>query len=105
MTRTMTEQFNIALTLYKTEYDHFPATTDNAKIHLILDGKEVSGENLRGIQFMSFNKKEENSKGEICDPWKTPYRIIYDDKGPLITSAGPDKIFDTKDDITNRDPK
>lgn len=105
MTHTMTEQITVASTLFKEEYGHYPPITDNAKLHQLLDGNTVDNENPRRIPFMSFNKKDANSKGEICDPWKTPYRITYDDKGPLITSAGPDKKFDTKDDITNRDSR
>ena len=53
----------------------------------------------------------------ILDPWGTPLRYDYyhDDTGlnyaqreqtirsfPLVISAGPDKDFDTTDDITNR---
>ena len=55
----------------------------------------------------------------IEDPWKTPlrYDYYYDDTVlplmpdpdtkktfPVITSAGPDKIFDTGDDISNSKP-
>jgi prepilin-type N-terminal cleavage/methylation domain-containing protein len=50
----------------------------------------------------------------ICDPWRKTLRYDYYDEGatftsinntkktfPVITSAGPDKTFDTSDDITN----
>jgi prepilin-type N-terminal cleavage/methylation domain-containing protein len=52
----------------------------------------------------------------IVDPWKTPLRYDYYQKNslsswypipntqktfPVITSAGPDKLFDTADDISN----
>ena len=44
-----------------------------------------------------------NPNGEIIDPWKTPYRIIFDtDSKVHIVSAGPDKIFGTPDDITSQ---
>ncbi len=41
---------------------------------------------------------------EIYDPWGTPldYRYVPDDNFPELVSAGPDKIFGTTDDITNR---
>ena len=41
------------------------------------------------------------------DPWDTTYRLAYED-GPgtstvvVVTSAGPDRAFDTDDDITER---
>jgi hypothetical protein len=40
------------------------------------------------------------------DPWKTPYKLEVIDPGTeeyIIRSAGPDKIFDTEDDITTDD--
>ncbi len=41
-----------------------------------------------------------NSKGEVLNPWGTPVRIIMTDpKNPIIQSAGPDRIWGTKDDI------
>ena len=40
----------------------------------------------------------------IYDPWGTvlDYTYISGDNFPKLTSAGPDKTFDTDDDITNR---
>jgi len=41
---------------------------------------------------------------EIYDPWGTvlDYRYIPGDHFPLVVSAGPDKMFGTADDISNR---
>jgi prepilin-type N-terminal cleavage/methylation domain-containing protein len=41
---------------------------------------------------------------EIYDPWGMPldYRYVPGDSFPELVSAGPDKTFDTADDITNR---
>jgi prepilin-type N-terminal cleavage/methylation domain-containing protein len=41
---------------------------------------------------------------EIYDPWGTTldYRYVAGDNFPELISAGPDKIFDTADDITNK---
>jgi prepilin-type N-terminal cleavage/methylation domain-containing protein len=38
------------------------------------------------------------------DPWKTSIRYVYlpGTAIPVLTSAGPDKIFDTPDDITSK---
>lgn len=35
------------------------------------------------------------------DPWRTPYRIEKIGKAWWISSAGPDRKFDTKDDVTS----
>lgn len=37
------------------------------------------------------------------DPWGTPYRYVMDEHGRGIAelrSAGPDRVFDTADDVT-----
>ena len=41
---------------------------------------------------------------EIHDPWGTPldYRYVTGDNFPRLISAGPDKTFGTKDDVTNK---
>ena len=41
---------------------------------------------------------------EIYDPWGTvlDYRYVAGENFPLLVSAGPDKIFGTADDISNR---
>lgn len=100
---TMTNQFDVACQMYKTEYGCYPSTSENYRLYIILNGGKLEKDNSRGIQFMSFNKREISPNGEILDPWQTPYRIVFDDKGVLVTSAGKDKLFGTKDDITNRD--
>jgi general secretion pathway protein G len=33
------------------------------------------------------------------DPWKTPYRIICKEERISVSSAGPDRKFDSQDDI------
>jgi len=41
---------------------------------------------------------------EIYDPWGTPleYRYVTGDNFPRLISAGPDKTFGTKDDMSNK---
>lgn len=99
---SLANQIHIACMLYNTEYGRYPPTTDNAKLYVLLNGGSVDGENPRHIQFMTFDKKQVNAKGEIIDPWKTPYRITFDKEGPWVVSACKDKRFDTPDDISSR---
>ena len=35
----------------------------------------------------------------LNDPWGTPYRLRFEGNFPAIDSAGPDRKFDTSDDI------
>lgn len=39
--------------------------------------------------------------GQLVDSWRTPYRFEKSGKAWTITSAGPDRKFNTKDDVTN----
>jgi hypothetical protein len=39
--------------------------------------------------------------GALLDSWRTPYRFEKNGKAWTITSAGPDRKFGTKDDVTN----
>jgi hypothetical protein len=45
-----------------------------------------------------------DTPAEIYDPWGTvlDYRYLAGDNFPELVSAGPDKIFGTADDISNR---
>jgi hypothetical protein len=82
---------------YKTDNGPFPKNLDNHILWFDLSGADS------GKVYMSFTTNQQNDKGEIVDPWGTPYRVWYiSDKEIGITSAGPDKIFGTDDDITNQ---
>lgn len=52
-----------------------------------------------------FAKSHNIDLAELKDPWGTPYRFVFtnDDRNSNIRteSAGPDKKFDTEDDLTN----
>jgi prepilin-type N-terminal cleavage/methylation domain-containing protein len=58
------------------------------------------------IQFIYKDKTyDQQSYMKIVDAWKTPLDYRYDpvaNNFPTIISAGPDKKFDTTDDITNK---
>ena len=83
---------------YVIEYGTLPPTSENYRLIKIL-----SGDNPRGITFITLRPSDLSPDGEIVDPWKTPLRIIFDsDSKVSCISAGPDKIFGTADDITNQ---
>jgi hypothetical protein len=82
---------------YMTEYDRLPPSSDNQKLAAAL-----MGNNSRHIVFVSFSRNELNSKGEIVDRWGTPLQITLQGTSTIqVTSAGPDKIFGTADDIVS----
>lgn len=41
--------------------------------------------------------------GQLMDSWRTPYRFDKSGKAWTITSAGPDRKFNTEDDVTNKE--
>jgi competence protein ComGC len=50
-------------------------------------------------QLKADRQVSESTKG--TDPWGTDFRIRCDTSGVTVTSAGPDKKFDTADDVTS----
>jgi len=96
-----TESFIMAMDTaaqgYMTDNGPFSKSLDNHTFWSDLSGADS------GKVYMSFKTSQQNDKGEIVDPWGTPYRIWYiSDKEVGITSAGPDKTFGTADDISNQ---
>jgi hypothetical protein len=84
---------------YFTEYALYPAG-DNATIL-----KALLGTNPRSIVFLELRSRDTNSVGEVIDPWGTAYRFTQQEgKPPLIQSAGPDRVFDNKDDLSTSSP-
>jgi hypothetical protein len=90
-------QVQTAVLAYYTEYAEYPVAPDNATLI-----KKLSQANPRRIPFLTFRASEENSRGELLDPWGTPVRMpVGADGGLRMTSAGPDRIFGTADDINS----
>ncbi len=61
----------------------------------------LMGSNPEKFMFIELGVHSTNRSGEFIDPWRTPYRITLDGtNGVVIRSAGINKIFGDKDDIT-----
>ena len=43
------------------------------------------------------NKSDVNDKGEILDPWRTPFRFYFSDNEVMIRSAGPNQVWEDSD--------
>jgi hypothetical protein len=56
--------------------------------------KCLQGSNPQNLIIIVGRHKNLNSKGELVDPWGTPFRIYVSGEGILIRSAGPNKRFD-----------
>jgi hypothetical protein len=77
-----------ALQKYKERVGSYPVGS-NAEV-----GKSLNGSNPKGVTVIVGRKTKVNDKNEFTDPWGTPLRIYFDDKGVLIRSAGPNRRFD-----------
>ena len=84
----------LGIVSYQSRNGHYPITTRNEILFKSLDTV---------IKFKSNSQKvrEENDGDKILvDRWGTPFKYISEDGSTfLLISAGPDKIFNTKDDF------
>jgi hypothetical protein len=80
---------------YQWAFDQYPFGS-NAQILQTLRGK-----NPRKIIFLELSSQQVDSKSsQIIDSWNTPIRFTSrPDALPAICSAGPDRRFDTRDDL------
>lgn len=85
--------------VYPDSHKAMPPTTDNRLLASLLQKEPPTPlEKYDSIDFRSFL----NANGEIVDGWGTPLRIEFSGFDDFkITSAGPDKVFGTADDIIN----
>ena len=72
------------------------------ELHLIPESRKILGKIADSLLKNEYGTAE--TPAEIYDPWGTvlDYRYVAGDNFPELISAGPDKIFDTADDINNR---
>ena len=72
------------------------------ELHLIPESRKILGEIADSLLKNKYGVAE--TPLEIYDPWgmALDYRYVSGDNFPVLISAGPDKLFGTTDDITNR---
>jgi len=70
------------------------------RLNSILSSRKI----MEQISNSLIEDRTENDVPEIYDPWGTVLDYLYaeGDNFPELISAGPDRIFDTADDITSR---
>ena len=56
--------------------------------------KALFGQTEKKVLILAVRKSDLNSKGEILDPWGTPYQFYFSLNAILIRSAGPNKAFE-----------
>lgn len=83
-------------------YDSSPTTRAKRQLCLLAeayrDHPRTPGKFPHELDFMHFaNSRRPQRDVTLVDPWET--RIAYCDKGGIFTSAGPDKVFGSPDDL------
>ena len=66
--------------------------------------KALLGQTEKKVLILTVRRSNINDKGEIIDPWGTPYQFYFSHNEVLIRSAGPNKAFEdsavaTADDL------
>ena len=59
--------------------------------------RAMQGKNDQKVLILSIRQIDLNDKGEIVDPWNTPYRFYFSGDEVLIRSAGPNRIWEDDD--------
>jgi Type II secretion system (T2SS), protein G len=56
--------------------------------------KALLGQTEKKVLILAIRRSELNDKGEIVDPWGTPYQFYFSHNEVLIRSAGPNKVWE-----------
>jgi len=56
--------------------------------------KAMMGKNEKKVLILSIRQSDLNDKGEIVDPWQTPFRFYFSGDEVLIRSAGPNRVWE-----------
>jgi hypothetical protein len=56
--------------------------------------KAMLGQTERKVLILAVRRSDMNDKGEIVDPWGTPYQFYFSHNEVLIRSAGPNKVWE-----------
>ena len=85
-----------ALIMFKMEFGTFPQGDNRQVVRVLL------GDNPRNMDFIDISPDKISAAGEMCDAWKIPYRFQFNGTKPSVSSAGPDRSWNTADDIESR---
>src|SRR5215471_20706405 len=56
--------------------------------------KAMLGQTGKKVLILTVRRSDINDKGEVVDPWGTPYQFYFSNDQVLIRSAGPNKAFE-----------
>ncbi len=56
--------------------------------------KALLGQTEKKVLILAVRRSDLNDKGEIVDPWGTPFQFYFSHNEVLIRSAGPNKVWE-----------
>lgn len=65
--------------------------------------KSLLGQTDKKVLILAVRRSDINDKGEIVDPWGTPYQFYFSHNEVLIRSAGPNKVWEDSANPTSDD--
>jgi len=74
------------------QYKEFVGTYPNGNNSTI--AKSLLGQTDKKVLILAVRRSDLNDKGEIVDPWGTPYQFYFSHNEVLIRSAGPNKVWE-----------
>jgi hypothetical protein len=83
------------LEVYRTDFGSYPPLANAAIV------KALSGSNSAKKEYYFFREHQLNGKGELLDPWGSPYQFSMGQYGPTIISAGKNRRWGDDDDESN----
>ena len=90
------KNFLLAMQSYQSHFGGYPSGENGEILQALL------GDNPRQTGFLALATRNTNSSGQFVDPWGTPFHITVE-SNLTICSAGPNRVFGDKDDITHAD--
>ncbi|MBS0659828.1 MAG: hypothetical protein JSR82_16435 [Verrucomicrobia bacterium] len=86
---------------YRSRFGGYPSGSENRDFV-----NALAGNNPRGLPILDRDSPRVSPRGELLDPWGTPYFFHLIDRNYLeIRSAGPDRQMYTADDVVAAPPR
>jgi|ERR1043166_2491113 hypothetical protein len=65
--------------------------------------KALLGQTEKKVLILAVRRSNVNDKGEILDPWGTPYQFYFSHNEVMIRSAGPNRVWEDSSTATADD--
>jgi hypothetical protein len=92
------------------EYRKFVGAYPSGSAAEIASALSGQADSTKKVLVLATSLSRRNTKGEVLDPWGTPFQFFFSDHTVLIRSAGPNRIFEDHysaqgDDLFRSDAK